>query len=366
MGTVTLSQLRAFLIADGWTLVSAPDQYIEVWRTEGEGRREVVLPTEAAIDKDFLTNQALSKLSDLSDIPLFDLGRQIRELSENYISIRVAHSDVDDGSIPLEDGIALNANARELLSAAGNAAIARRALHQGRPHAAVASLLQNARLGQTTRGSYAIHVFCSEVALAERPNFARAATETLRSALVGLREAVEAYETSQNPLAFETALSAGVSANLCDAIARFSGKDRARKVEITLNSDSANQLTAPPKTIVEFLPTHQAFIRIAADYYRQTYTLCNETIVGMVERLQRPAQQEAGEIRIATTLSNGAQRSVTVQLSPDDYPTAIHAHENKAEVRVTGNIVVTPRTANLLEPRDFRPYGNLQLFGDPD
>jgi hypothetical protein len=366
VAAITLMQLRGYLVLQGWTLVSAPDEYIEVWRINEIGGSELLLPTEAAADKSFLLKEALSKLSQLVGLSVHELTQTIREHSENIVSIRVAHPDVNDGSIPLEDGIALNANAKELLAAAANATIERRALYQGRQPALVASLLQNARLGQTTHGSYVIHVFSKDPSQSEQPanlDFARVTTEMLQSALGGLREAVDTYQSSGNSIAFEEALSRGASANLCDAISKLSGKDRARTVEISLTPNSSGRLSPSPRTTVEFLPSHQSTISAAADYFRRTYTLADENVVGIVERLDRRAEQDSGIVRIAATLSNGVQRSVSLQLSPDAYQEAIHAHENRMMVQVTGSVMVTPRTAHIIEPRGFRVAGNYQLFG---
>lgn len=363
MNKIPLQQLRGFLTAQGWLLISAPDGLIEVWRNTNDAVGELLLPTEQAVDKALMLHEALQKLAMLREISVGELTQEIRELTENLVSIRVIHPDVQDGSIPLEDGIALNANAKELISAAASAALERRPLYQGRPHALVSALLQNARLGQTSHGSYVIHVFCKDPSQNEQPmDFARAATRTLAAALFGLKDSLNEYQKTESPLAFESALSSGASANLCEAIVRFSGKDRARTVEISLNTDSADQLSPSPRTTFEFPPSHQPFLRAAADYYRQTYTLHDETIIGIVERLDRRAEQDSGIVRVATTLSNGVLRSVSVQLIADDYQTAIHAHENKQLVQVSGNVIVTPRTAHMLEPTGFRAYGNYELF----
>lgn len=363
MSTITLQQLRGYLTSQGWLLLDAPDDFVEVWRHRHQNGSELLLPTELAIDKEFLLREALRKLCVFNEADSNELIQHIREITENLISIRVAHPDVQDGSIPLEDGIALNKNAKELLSAAANAALERRPLYQGRPHALVASFVQNARLGQTTLGSYVIHVFCRDpLGYGQHNDFAHIATRTLGSALLGLREALDDFDRSRNPIAFESALNHGASANLCEAIAKFSGKERARTVEISLNSDSADQLTPALRTIVQFPPNHQPHLRAAADYYRQTYTLENETIIGIVERLDRRAEEDTGTIRVATNLSNGVQRSVAVQLTPDEYANAIHAHENKQLVQVSGSVIVTPRTANMVDPTGFRIYGNLDLF----
>jgi len=367
MDNITLAQLRAYLPSQGWSLISVPDDFVEVWRLDGAQGGELLLPTDEAIDKEFLLSEALFKLAKLSDQTISVLSQNVREFSENTISIRVIHPDVKDGSIPLEDGIALNKNAKELISAAANAAVERRPLYLGRPPALVSSLIQSARLGQTGHGSYVIHVFCKDPAQTEQStDFAQVTTETLQSALAGLKEALDSYAESGNSMAFESAFNRGASANLCEALSKLSGKDRARTVEVSLTPRSAGRLTPAHRTTVEFSPSHQPSLKVAAEYFRQTYTLDNETVIGAVERLERAVEQDSGVIRIAATLSSGAQRSVRLQLSPDEYQEAIHAHENKMMVKVTGTVVVTPRTANILEPRGFGAIGNYHLFDDSE
>lgn len=357
---VSLTQLREFLQSQGWQLVAAPDEFVEVWRFKRRERDDLVLPTEQAIDKAILVEAALAKLAELNGVPIYELKQLVRDFFDNTVSIRVIHQDVKDGSIPLEDGITLNANAKELLTAAANAALARRPNYQGRLAAPIQSLIQNARLGQTTHGSYVIHVFCKDEK-SEPFGFASATTRTLHSALCGLREAVNAYSETADPSVFEEAISRGASANLCDAISRFSGKERNRSVEISLQP-SQHTLAPEQRATIVFEPHYQPAIKAAAEYYRQTYTLQNETVIGVIERLDRPATEEDGEIRIAATLSNGIARSVSLHLSREAYEQAIHAHENKGFVRATGDVVVTPRTAHIVEPRDFAVLGNFDLF----
>lgn len=196
MSKITLRQVHEYLTAQGWSLINAPDAFLEIWRYDNENGSEVLLPTEQAIDKEFMLRETLQKLAALKEMTVGELTQDVREFTENLVSIRVAHPDVQDGSIPLEDGIALNANAKELLSAAANATLERRPLYQGRLPALVSALLQNARLGQTTHGSYVIHVFCKDPQQNEQPmDFARVATRTLGSALLGLKEALDEYES---------------------------------------------------------------------------------------------------------------------------------------------------------------------------
>lgn len=363
MSDVTIQQLKDFLSVEGWSQFRVPSNYLEIWRKIDDSGWELLLPTDCSVDKDLMLHTALQKLAGLGNEVFSEVVRKVRELTGNILSIRVSHADVQDGSIPLEDGIALNANAKELLAAAACAALERRPLYQGRLPVPVAELIKRARLGQTAQGSYVVNVFCNEFHSEENgPDFSRVATSTLGVALTGLKSALDEYERGENPIAFEEALRRGASANLCEAISKFSGKDRSRSVEITLISSNAGLLIGSPRVAVNFSPSQQPYLKVAADYFRKTYTLHNQTIVGVVEILERRAEQEAGAVRIFTTLSNGAKRSVKVQLEAADYPTAIAAHGSKQLVRISGTVVVTPRTANMVNSAGFAVLGSHELF----
>lgn len=369
MNRISTTQLRFYIAANSWQLVSAPDEFVEVWRKPGSSGTELLIPTEQAVDAREMIEDALKRIAYQQGISESLLDQEIRQLTENAISIRVIHADVQDGSIPLDDGIALNSNAKTLIAAAANTTLERRYKHSGRPSGAVKSLLESARLGQTTHGSYVVHVFCPDVP--EDPqapdldvplSFPSLVTTTLQTALQGLHDAIGEYEESGNPRAFEDAYASGASANLCEAIMQFSGKERGRTVEISLSSGKPDQLIQPRQTRVVFTPQQQPSMRAAADYFRKTYTLPNEEIIGIVEGLSRPAEQEDGVIRIAATLSDAVNRTVSVQLSPSEYQEAIHAHENKQCVSVRGDVIVTPRKANMVNPMNFRIVGTRPLF----
>jgi len=361
---VNVEQLRDYLDHSGWVLHAKPNEYLEVWRAAmPNGEQEILLPTEVAVDKQRLLALATAKLSELLNLKELELLEKIVEYVNNVVAIRVVHEDVKGGSIPLEDGITLNKNAKELLVAAANAALERKPLYQGRPPMPVAKLLQSARLGQTAHGSYVVRVFCPDLDIEGGPDsFAQATTMMLESALSGLRSSIESYRESKNPIVFEEAVINGVSANLCDAIAKISGKNQQRAVHISLPSRQSGKLVPTEIRDFEFLPEHQEVIREASEYFRKTYTLHNQIVIGVIERLDRRVEQDDGSIRIATTLSNGIQRSVSLQLTAEEYQEAIRAHDSKMMVRVVGDVVVTPKTANVINGRDFRVVGNLSLF----
>jgi hypothetical protein len=93
------------------------------------------------------------------------------------------------------------------------------------------------RLGQTERGSYIVTLLSplgADPAEAERAGrlpladpFPRRAVATLALALQAARDAAERTTTGASGLeAFHQAIEAGVSANLCDSLARIGGRSR--------------------------------------------------------------------------------------------------------------------------------------------
>lgn len=84
--------------------------------------------------------------------------------------------------------------------------------------------------------------------------------------------------------------------------------------------------------------------------------------------MDRRAEQDAGVIRVAATLSNGVQRSVSVQLGVDEYPTAIHAHENKqlVQLKELRAQLEQPSTMAIIDDGNDESSTHISLYSIPE
>jgi hypothetical protein len=136
----------------------------------------------------------------------------------------------------LDDGVVLVRETRGLLVAAARSVVERRAHHPpGQPPGPVRAYLDRVRLGQTEQGSYVVTLLSpigTDAAEAERAGrlpledpFPRTAVAMLARALETARDTAERVAAGVGRLeTFHETVEAGVSANLCDSLAKIGGR----------------------------------------------------------------------------------------------------------------------------------------------
>jgi hypothetical protein len=365
IASITTDSVRTYLIATGWSLSAHIEFLAEVWhRNSGEDVEEVVLPLVVAGDFDPRMSELIDQLAAYDAVTKHELERRIRAFAYDQFSFRVQHADVRDGTIPLNDGIDLTRNARELLSAAASAALNKRRSFSGRQPIEVIEFLKNTRLGQTEQGSYIVNIFCEiDEPTGDRPaSFDVAVSSALSNALNSLQESVVQFNESRDPIAFERSIIDGVSSNLCDALLNMFGDQSQRAVSISFKSGKGRRIFQPESYNYDFSPSDANSIKLASDYFKQIYTLQDVEVAGYIKRLDQELGESSGQVWIHTILPNQQEKNIQVQLPGEQYIQAIHAHEAKQLVRCVGNVVVSPRTARLIDMSEFRVIGlSLQL-----
>jgi len=142
-----------------------------------------------------------------------------------------ASDAADDGSIGIDPGVEIVQHARNLLASAACAALdPRRAYHLGKFQQAE-DYMRRVRLGQTEHGSFVVTLLAPiPPALSaieqrslwpdlEKEPYERQVTRILAQALRSAHSAVVASNRGIGLTAFTDAVSQGVSANLCEAVA---------------------------------------------------------------------------------------------------------------------------------------------------
>jgi hypothetical protein len=362
---LTPDAIKTYLFDSGWNHVASVDDLAEVWRRiANEEQQEVVIPLNNAADYEIRMRELVTVLAGYELVSQKELLRLVQNVSYDQFSIRVEHYDVKDGTIPINDGIELTRNARELLIAAGSAVLSKRRTFSGRQPVEVIDFIKQTRLGQTEHGSYVINVFCRiEVPSSERSaSFDVAVSQSLNQALGALKKSLASFRESVTPVEFEQTLSAGVSSNLCDALLNLFGEQSQRKITISFNPGAGRRIFRPEPYSHSFPPDDSTAIQIASDYLKQIYTLRNIEISGYIKRLDRELDANRGNIWIHTLLPNLQEKNVQVELPGNEYIEAIHAHETNQLVSCIGDVVISPRSAHLIEKRQFKVLGGALPF----
>lgn len=357
---ISPESVKTYLTFSGWELAVRIGTLAEVWhRISGDELQELVIPKVEANDFDQRMRELVQQTSLYENITPGELTRRINAVAYDQFSFRVEHSDVHDGTIPLNEGIDLTRNARELISAAANAALSKKRSFSGRQPLEVIDFIKNTRLGQTEHGSYVVNIFCRiDEPLGDRAaSFDVAVSSSLKIALDSLQRSISQFSETQDPLVFERTVLDGVSSNLCDALLNMFGSQTQRAISISFSAGKGRRIFRPLSYSHSFPPSEANALKLASDYFKQVYTLKNVEVAGYIKRLDQELDSSSGQVWIHTMLPNQQEKNVQVELPDHLYVQAIHAHETKQLVRCVGNVVVSPRSARVIEMSDFRILG---------
>ena len=321
-------QVKLYLVSAGWQQDAMIGELASVWHRPQaeESEAELLLPRNGyAKDYQDRLLDLLTALAEFERRDLEDVFQSLEYLALDLVAIQVAHDDVEGGTIPLNDGVLLNQRARDLMTSAALSTISKRRHFQGNRPPEAAEYLSRLRLGQTKVGSYVVNVLVpvgdhkSTLPDVQSTTFSQEVTSNLASALNAITRALGLYKESKDLAVFDLAVEKGASANMCDALAGFSGIARARSFSLTIEPAHQSPLADSGTFVYEFKPRDITVLIEAADYFRDNYVLLDRTIRGLVKRLDRVAQAEAGSVTITAPLVGGHDKNITVQLNEIDY-----------------------------------------------
>lgn len=367
---IFLSNLHSYLQSTVWEKSFEIPDIMSVWRShKGEVKHELQIPESIdVLDYDERILDALKLVAKLSDSTVNGLVDLILDFRSDKFSIRVVHDDTKYGQIPLDDGVELHKNAQDIVSSAALAAIEKKSYFQGGKAAEAVNIIKSSKLAQSSIGSYIVNI---NVPLPSYENdqlesitpFPRQVSNTLSDSLKQLRNYVDLGET-RNTTFLNDSVSEGVSANLCDALAGLSGREFKRDFSITIHFSSVLDQEDDQNQSIEynFAPEEARLLHDAAEYLKGDYRIDDFRAIGEIKTLDRAAGKDAGEIIIMVEVESRI-RGVKIDLNPEQYHSAIQAHENKTPVWCEGDLLVRPRSATLSNLKVFRVLGeNLDLF----
>jgi hypothetical protein len=146
-------------------------------------------------------------------------------------------------------------------------------------------------------------------------------------------------------------VEAGVSANLCDALARIGGRSH-RGFDVSFGWSPAAQAPDLPPTI-EFPGEAYRILARAATLLRRFDEGRRSLLQGRVIRLQRQRDRGPGRIQVQGKLGQRAGR-FAVDLDGPTYDMAIRAHREGAIITVEGRLIQEGHQLILADPVDFR------------
>lgn len=354
---VSFDQLRAYLQHKQWFEDGRIRNVATIWHRQDNQDAEVILPLSYVKDYWQRMRDALASIASFEERSSHHVLNEVKRLFSNVITIRVVHDDTNNGTIPINDGVLLIAKAKDLLTSAAQSVYAKRKQFTGGVPKEAKEYLETLLLGQTEVGSYVVNVIAPMQVAAVEPEMAntiplaQAITSNLVTGLRALDKVAATYSEGDELGAFDEAVFAGASSNMCDALLGFSGEKQNRTFEITV--------TAAPSPLFDNKPAKFVFdsndvqvLEKATGYYKENYILSERRLTGYITKLSRPRDETSGTITIDAIVGD-VERKVKVELTGDDYHQAVVAHDNSKMVRVEGDVHIKSKSAQLLNPKNF-------------
>ncbi|MEU1925928.1 hypothetical protein ABZ516_00845 [Streptomyces sp. NPDC019826] len=234
------------------------------------------------------------------------------------------------GAVGWTDADRLRAAARQILLAGSLAVRGRAGYHGARHRRKARSALDGTLVGSTTDGR-GLTAFVPVAA-------GRAVAVQLYAALHAAREAVDYQRATGGMEAFDTAVAAGVSRELTEAVVAL--VRGAEGVRITLAwapaAGTPEGCLAGPEP-VEFSPGDLPALRLAGARYLRDEPAVPVRLTGAVVRLRRSGPRGPGVVRLRV-LAGAEVAHVRIELDEEAYRIAAHAHLVGLPLSVEGRL----------------------------
>jgi hypothetical protein len=293
-----------------------------------------------------------------------DILRDVATSMADVIRIPATRAEVRDGSMPINEGVAFHAHARDLMMAAACSAIEPRGVFATRRPTQATRYLDRAKFGQTERGSYVLTIVSpvpprltarvpDEGANEVEEPYERRVTTTLMRALASAQRAADRAAATGNLDHFQEAVAEGVSANLCDALVGLSaGCDPLLDLQVSISWAAARPGPGDAPRTVRVPVGAMPIFGEAARIFRATSPLPEFELHGFVSRLVRAESASEGSVTVVG-LVEGRPRKVELTLGEPEYGIAARAHVERAAVVCVGELRRRGSGLVLEHPRGF-------------
>lgn len=360
------TELRDYFKAHGWTVLKeALADRLYVLSNVEYPRRQIVFPMDmTAPDYTESVEIAVSKLADLSGKAVGNVLSRVQSIKDDVLRLRIFFNG-NDNVLPLSFASALVQSTEKLLKAAACTVLRPRIHHPRLALNEANQFVNQARFGQTERGSYVIRVACplhsmeAQGTLGFDDPFVRQVTLSLYEALYQLSTAIEADTVTELVDSLKAESKPLVSSNLCEAIGEM--YDDQVNNSLDLGFDWSALRSVPNRISERPILIQQDYFSRVEEIRRElrSFELAqDEVFIGTVERLEGEMGQDSrrsGNVVLSLLLPEEGEtvRARTV-LSADDYQKADNAHmTNGAYVRVAGRLMPGRQPRLLTDIRSF-------------
>ena len=356
LGAVSPMALSAYARAAGWAKVDNYGDHSDVY--DGLSLPEIIIPrTRQLGDYAAVVARLISIFARVAEVSEITLYNDLLTTDRDVIRERVSDG-TGDGSVDISMGARMVNGARAIALATACSLYTPRPVYRTGANQEANDFLRQMRLGQTEHGSFVLTLLTPAIPPPiQQPLFdypenddaaplARKVTRRLDQALRATRQAVE-MTAAGDADAFPNAVAAGVSANLCDALADLT--EPFAWLDISITWAKTRPMTTA-RRLFRFTNDDAPILRAAADSFRSREPQHDVRLFGSVRALRRDESERDGTVTIRASVNGGLQ-SVTATLTQSDYDRAIRAHAERAPVIAEGDLERIGQRWHLHNPR---------------
>ncbi|RVD38559.1 hypothetical protein EN742_17460 [Mesorhizobium sp. M4A.F.Ca.ET.020.02.1.1] len=344
LSAVTPQALVAYVRAQGWVKSEKFGRHSDVFVKDHSP--ELIVPATAKLgDYPDVVSEIVRKMAALEGRSELQVFRDLSGADRDVIRVRAPEAD-DDGSVRIEAGVEIFANARDLLLSAACAANDPRPAYRAGGNKVAAGYMDRVRLGQTEQGSFVVTLLAPVPPSLEPPKqtelwpiayeepFDRRVTRMLADGLDAARDAAEQAIRSESLDPFQQAIQSGVNANLCEALSALISKGDGLEVSVTW---ARTRPTPEIRRKVAFTRGDGEVFQEAARILRSQEPRAGEVLAGYITASARKPSQKEGQVTINTFI-DGKPVSVKTILPPEEFSRALVAHDTKDIIEITGDL----------------------------
>jgi hypothetical protein len=340
---ISPAALAAYARGEGWQKSDSYGIYSDVY--SADRRPEIILPrTDRLGDYATIVSKLISIFAKTADRDELVTYRDLIGADRDVIRVR-SLGDSNDGSVLIDAGVKIVSQARDMLLAAACAARSPQALFRAGANREAMDYMRSVRLGQTEHGSFVVTLLAPVPPQLQLPfdpawldfdqePYERQVTRRLTQALDASRNAVERTMPGEGAEAFEKAVSAGVSANLCEAVAALVEQSNGLEINVTW---AKTRPTPEIHHAIGFSLADAEILKEAGRTFRDRHPKPDVSLFGTVHQLKRDHEEVDGLVALKV-LMDGRLQSVRAVLDQANYSIAIQAHDQKAPVAVKGDL----------------------------
>ena len=338
--------VKNYLLARGWERVPSKRATVGIFRRPASEEDEVLVPLSGDFaDLNDAMVSAVEEIARFEQRPAPQVLRDLLRPRADQLRFAVEGRETTDGSIGLEDGIALLSGSRKALLAAACSVKRPQRFYPRMSLREAEAFVRSCRLGQTEQGSFVATVECEldvddvDPALSEEKAlepFGRKATTLLLRSVVRVVDAIRA--DSLDGLMKPPSGAPVVSANLCEALAGMLPGAEDANLRI---SSSWSPVLPPPRDVPDSVRVERQYrsaIEQVARALRPSVSPEPDMYVGKVDALlgePGPDGRLEGAVVLAAQVEDEIVK-VRLDLGPEDYQKAGDAHLKALFVSVRG------------------------------